>query len=92
MAKRKRRFNSRSHVGEIPAVQLPVTFESGSGFVTAVIRIDSNTTIGIKFMSPEQLLNFFVQLMEGAEIAWPDDPFVKYYTMSEGVPENEKSI
>lgn len=72
----------RNYTSKIPTVHLPVTFEAGKGFVTAVIHID-NSTIGLKFKSPEQLLTFFTQLMESAVIAWPNDQFIKYYLSNE---------
>jgi len=70
--------SGRNRMGKIPAIPLPVTFEAGPGFVTAVIHIE-NSTIGLKFVSPEQLLEFFTGLMEHAVIAWPDNPFIQYY-------------
>jgi hypothetical protein len=68
----------RNNKGKIPFVRLPVTFEAGKGFVTAVFHID-RSTIGIRFEHPEQMLTFFTQLMESAIIAWPDNEFIKYY-------------
>lgn len=79
MAKRKSR---RDYIGKIPSIHLPVTFEAGSGFVTAVIHIDEST-IGLKFETPEQLLTFFTELMEAAVLAWPDNEFVQYYQSEE---------
>lgn len=75
---KRRPPRGRDHIGTIPSIQLPVTFEAGKGFVTAVIHID-NSTLGLKFESPEQLLMFFTELMENAVIAWPDNEFIKYY-------------
>lgn len=77
-----RRQRGRNHIGKIPAIHLPVSFEAGKGFVTAVIHID-DSTLGLKFESPEQLLGFFTELMENAVIAWPDDPFIQYYLLDE---------
>ena len=68
----------RDHIGKVPAFPLPVTFEAGRGFVTAVIHI-KDSTIGLKFISPEQLLTFFTEMMNHAVIAWPDDEFIRYY-------------
>ena len=73
---------SRNTIGKIPTVRLPVTFEAGQGFVTAVFHIE-NSTIGIKFEQPDQMLSFFTQLMESAVIAWPNDPFIQYYLQRE---------
>ena len=74
--------SGRGRVGKIPAIRLPVTFEAGNGFVTAVFHIQGST-IGIKFEAPEQMLTFFTQLMKSAVIAWPDDPFIQYYLQDE---------
>ena len=72
----QKRRPTREGMGKIPTIHLPITFETGSGFVTAVIHID-NSTLGLKFESPEQLLIFFTELLENAVIAWPDSD--KYY-------------
>ncbi|MCL4304230.1 MAG: hypothetical protein KJ077_51580 [Anaerolineae bacterium] len=70
-------------MAKIPtAGPIPVTFEAGPGFVTAVIHID-NSTLGVKFVSPVQLLTFFTGLMEHAAIAWPNDPFIQMYQEDE---------
>lgn len=69
---------SRNHQVKIPSIQLPVTFEAGKGFVTVVFHIQ-NSTIGIRFEQPEQMLTFFTELMENALIAWPDNEFIKMY-------------
>lgn len=69
---------ARNHIGKIPKITLPITFEAGKGFVTAVIHID-NSTLGLRFESPEQLLGFFTELMENAIIAWPNNEFIKMY-------------
>ena len=84
MARRQRRNRrkGRDYIGKIPTARLPVSFEAGRGFVTAVIHID-NSTIGLKFESPDQLLGFFTELMENAVIAWPDNPFIRYYLSEE---------
>lgn len=73
---------SRNRMAKIPQVHLPVTLETGKGFVTAVFHIDKST-IGIRFEQPEQMLEFFTQLMESAVIAWPDNEFIKYYLSNE---------
>ena len=59
------RTRGRNHQGTIPAIPLPVSFEAGPGFVTAVLHID-DSTIGLKFVSPTQMLMFFTELMESA--------------------------
>lgn len=78
MPKRNKRRTGRDHIGNIPTISSLVTFEAGKGFVTAVIHIDGST-IGVKFQSPEHMLEFFTGLMEHAVIAWPNDPFIRYY-------------
>lgn len=85
MSTRKRRppRNGRNHIGKIPAVRLPASFEAGPGFVTAVIHIDDKSTIGLRFESPDQLLGFFSELMENAVIAWPENPLIQYYLLDE---------
>jgi len=74
--------SGRNHKGKIPTIRLPVTFEAGPGFVTAVFHIDKST-IGVRFEAPNQMLDFFTQLMESAVIAWPNDPFIQYYLEEE---------
>lgn len=76
--KKRRPPRQRDKMGKIPAIMLPVTFEAGKGFVTAVIHVE-NSSLGLKFESPEQLLAFFSKLMESATIAWPDNQFIKMY-------------
>jgi hypothetical protein len=83
MSYRGQKRQGRDHIGKVPALRLPVSFEAGKGFVTTVFHIDDNSTIGIKFESPEQMLSFFTRLMEHAAIAWPDDPFIQYYLLEE---------
>lgn len=74
-----RNQNKRGRMAKIPtAGPIPVTFEAGRGFVTAVVHI-GNSTLGLKFESPEQLLEFQAGLMEHAVIAWSDNPFIKMY-------------
>ncbi|GIK42458.1 MAG: hypothetical protein BroJett011_62910 [Chloroflexota bacterium] len=75
--------SGRNRMGKIPKTgPIPVTFEAGPGFVTVVIHIGPNT-IGLRFESPEQLLEFFTGLMEHATIAWPDNPFIRMYLEDE---------
>ena len=82
--RRPHRPNPRARVGQVPAIALPVTFEAGPGFVTAVISLDEKSTIGLKFESPEQMLTFSHGLMEHAVIAWPNNPYIQYYLQDEG--------
>lgn len=85
---KRRPARGRNYIKEIPAVNLPVSFEAGRGFVTAVIHI-GGSTLGLKFLSPDQLLGFFNELMEIAVIAWPEDPFIQYYLLDEEEKNNE---
>lgn len=79
----KQNQDKRGRMGKIPtAGPMPVTFEAGPGFVTAVFHI-GGSTLGLKFESPKQLLEFFTGLMEHATIAWPDDPFIQMYQEDE---------
>lgn len=71
-----------SKPSKAPTIQLPITFEAGKGFVTAVIHIQGST-LGLRFESPEHLLSFFTELMESAILAWPDNEFIKYYLEEE---------
>ncbi|GIK39548.1 MAG: hypothetical protein BroJett011_33810 [Chloroflexota bacterium] len=76
--------SGRNRMAKIPTTApLPVTFEAGPGFVTAVIHAGPST-LGLKFESPEQLLYFLTDLMEHAVFAWPDNPFVQMYVEEEG--------
>jgi hypothetical protein len=85
---KRRPARGRSHIGKVPSVRLSTTFEAGPGFVTAVIHIDENSTIGLKFETPEQLLGFFTELMENAVIAWPDNEFIQYYLSDDEQKQN----
>lgn len=75
----KKRRPARSNVGKIPKINTSTTFEAGQGYVTAVITLDEKSTIGIRFESPEQMLEFCSGLMKHAVLAWPDNEYVKYY-------------
>lgn len=72
--------SGRDRLGNVPAIalQTPITFEVGPGFVTAVIHF-GNSTMGLKFETAEQLLIFFSELIENAAMAWPDDPYIRMY-------------
>lgn len=74
----KKQHRNRNQMATIPAIHLPVTFEAGRGFVTAVIYIEGST-LGLKFESPEQLLTFFTEMMESAVVAWPNNEFIRLY-------------
>jgi hypothetical protein len=64
-------------------VHLPVTFHAMKDHVVAVFKIDSPvvgvSTFGVRFESPEQLLEFFSQMMEKAVKVWPDNEWIQEY-------------
>lgn len=62
----------------VPKAVLPITFEHGPDFVTAVIHV-GESTIGVRFESPEQLLMFSSELVEHATQVWPDNEWIKMY-------------
>lgn len=59
-------------------VQLPVTFEAHLDHVVAIMAI-GDSTIGIRFTSPEMIAEFCMQLMEKAKTVWPDNPLIQEY-------------
>jgi hypothetical protein len=65
-------------------VVIPQTIEveAKPDYVVAIIRL-GNSTIGLRFISPEHLIKFFVSLMEKAILIWPDDPYIKEYLSQE---------
>lgn len=68
----------------IPEVaHLPVTFHAKKDHIVAVFTTTSPDafiqTIGVRFESPEQLLEFFSRMMEKAVQVWPDNSWVKEY-------------
>lgn len=64
----------------IPEVAyLPVTFHAAKDHVVAVYTVGTNQTIGIRFQSPEQMLWFFIKIMEKAAVVWPDNELIKEY-------------
>lgn len=67
----------RPRIPEI--IELPVSFHAYKTHVLALFTIDENKTIGVRFQSPEQMLEFFTQLMEKAALVWPDNPWIKEY-------------
>jgi hypothetical protein len=63
----------------IPEVaHLPVSFHAKKDHVVAIYYL-KRSTIGIRFESPEQMLEFFNQLMEKAVLVWPDNEWIKEY-------------
>lgn len=60
----------------IPAVP---NFRAEKNHIVAVFPISKDSTIGIRFESPEQLLTFCVELMEKAALVWPDHQLIEEY-------------
>lgn len=54
-------------------------FRAEKGHIVAVFPIGKDSTIGIRFESPEQLLTFCVELMEKAALVWPDHQLIEEY-------------
>ena len=52
-------------------------FEAHKDHIVAVIELSPNQTIGIRFHSPEHLLEFMNRMMEKAAEVWPDNPWIK---------------
>lgn len=64
----------------IPVVEhLPVTFHAKETHVVAVFELGPNQTIGLRFESPEMMLEFFSKMMEKATLVWPNNEWVKEY-------------
>jgi len=63
-------------------VWLSAIFEAHKNHVVAIFKLNGST-IGIRFTSPEQLLGFFLQLMEKAVQVWPDNEWIKEYLKKE---------
>ena len=64
-------------------IALPVHFEGHRELdnqnVTAVFYLDDKSTFGLKFTTPEQLLDFMNHLVDRAAFVWPDHPIIKEY-------------
>lgn len=60
-----------------------VTIESEKGRVIAVVPLDDSSSIGIRFETPEQLLEFCHGLIEEAAKVWPNDPYMQEYLSEE---------
>jgi hypothetical protein len=64
-------------------VRLPATFHAMKDHVVAVMETPlpgiEHATIGLRFESPEQLLEFFSKLIEKAAVVWPDNKWIKEY-------------
>ena len=67
----------------IPEVAYPpVTFHAKKNYIVAVFHL-GNSTVGVRFQSPEQLLTFTVELMEKAKLTWPNHPLIKEYMLDD---------
>ncbi len=64
----------------------PVAFEADyeHRHVVAIIPL-GQSTIGLRFYSPEHILTFFQQLIEKAATVWPDNELINEY-MSDDAP------
>lgn len=64
-----------------------VDFEAHEDCVKAVVdtsrSIRTPTTIGIKFVSPEHVMDFITALMDKAAVVWPEHPVIKMYLEEE---------
>jgi len=58
---------------------VPVKFEAHKTHIVAIFQVANNKTLGIRFVSPEHLLEFAMKLMDMAAITWPDHPFMQQY-------------
>ena len=67
----------KSRIPEI--ARPPVTFHAKRDHVVAVFHFAQHQTIGLRFESPEQMLEFFQQMMEKAALVWPDNEWVQEY-------------
>jgi len=69
--------------------KLPVTFEANiqGKYIVAIFQVggtaaapnSKDSTIGIRFVSPEHMLQFFTAMMENAVIVWPDNEWIKEF-------------
>lgn len=64
-------------------IVLPVEFQANKDHVVAVVK-GRNGTVGLRFESPEHLLEFFHHLIEKAVQVWPDNEWIKEYLREEG--------
>lgn len=71
--------NQKANRPNLQVARLPVTFHAGDGFVNAVFHIEKST-IGVRFESPEQILEFFEQLMNKAAQTWPDNQWIQMWS------------
>lgn len=55
-----------------------ISFFAGQGYVTMVIPVPGGT-VGIRFISMEEMLTAFQGMMEAACLVWPDHDYTKEY-------------
>jgi hypothetical protein len=74
------------HYPRIPEVVVrEPTFHAKKDHIVAVMnlghidKIGGEMTVGIRFVSPEHMLEFFSKMMEQAVKVWPDNPWVQEY-------------
>lgn len=67
---------TRPRIPEV--VRSPAQFKAEKDHIVAVIDL-GQSSIGIRFESPEQLIEFCTQMMEKASIVWPENELVKEY-------------
>lgn len=77
------------------AIRVP-TFYAEEDHVVALMafgyveKLGKNMTVGIRFISPKHMLEFFNKLMEQAVKVWPDDPYIQDYIQEYLSDEDEK--
>lgn len=62
----------------LKVVRWPVAFNAGDNYVNAVFDM-AGSSFGVRFESPEQLLDFFEQLMSKAAQVWPENEWVQLW-------------
>jgi hypothetical protein len=58
---------------------LPARVEAKEDHVVLIVNIPPNSTIGLRFYSPEHLLETFEKLLDAAAEIWPDNEFIRMY-------------
>lgn len=60
-----------------------IEIQAKSDHIVAIIWLGENASIGLRFLSPEHLLEFFSKLMEKAVQVWPDNEWIQEYLREE---------
>lgn len=68
--------NRRPRLPEVAVIE--PEFHAYKDHVTAIFWIDGNS-IGVRFQSPQHILEFMSKLMDKAAIVWPDNEWIKEY-------------